>query len=33
MYIDDLDRINPPDAVAILESLKNVFDLLNVYLS
>ena len=27
VYIDDLDRINPPDAVAILELLKNVFDL------
>ena len=27
IYIDDLDRINPPDAVAILELLKNVFDL------
>ena len=27
IYIDDLDRINPPDAVAILELLKNIFDL------
>ena len=27
IYIDDLDRINPPDAVAILELLKNIFDI------
>lgn len=27
IYIDDLDRINPPSAVAILELLKNIFDL------
>ena len=32
IYIDDLDRINPPDAVAILELLKNIFDLKNVFL-
>ena len=26
-YIDDLDRIDPPIAVEILELLKNIFDL------
>ena len=26
-YIDDLDRIDPPVAVEILELLKNIFDL------
>lgn len=29
MYIDDLDRIDPPVAVEILELLKNIFDLKN----
>ncbi|WP_286334916.1 P-loop NTPase fold protein [Bacteroides caecimuris] len=29
LYIDDLDRINPPVAVEILELLKNIFDLKN----
>ena len=27
IYIDDLDRINPPNAVSLLELLKNVFDI------
>lgn len=27
LYIDDLDRIDPPVAVEILELLKNIFDL------
>ncbi|HAW21053.1 MAG TPA: hypothetical protein DCX14_12800 [Flavobacteriales bacterium] len=27
IYVDDLDRINPPDAVRILELLKNIFNL------
>jgi len=26
-FVDDLDRINPSDAVEVLESLKNIFDL------
>lgn len=26
IYVDDLDRIDPPDAVAILELLKNIFN-------
>ena len=26
-FIDDLDRINPVDAVEVLESLKNIFDI------
>ena len=26
VYVDDLDRIDPPDAVAILELLKNIFN-------
>ncbi len=26
-FIDDLDRINPKDAVEVLESLKNIFDI------
>lgn len=26
-FVDDLDRINPADAVEVLESLKNIFDL------
>lgn len=29
LYIDDLDRIDPPVAVEILELLKNIFDLEN----
>lgn len=29
LYIDDLDRIDPPVAVEILELLKNIFDLKN----
>ena len=29
IYIDDLDRIDPPDAVAVLELLKNIFDIKN----
>ena len=28
-FIDDLDRINPNDAVEVLEALKNIFDLNN----
>jgi len=28
-FIDDLDRINPTDAVEVLESLKNIFDINN----
>ena len=28
-FVDDLDRINPTDAVEVLESLKNIFDLQN----
>lgn len=28
-FVDDLDRINPSDAVEVLESLKNIFDLNN----
>lgn len=28
-FIDDLDRINPVDAVEVLESLKNIFDIHN----
>jgi len=28
-FIDDLDRINPTDAVEVLEALKNIFDLNN----
>jgi len=28
-FIDDLDRINPKDAVEVLESLKNIFDIHN----
>lgn len=28
-YIDDLDRIDPPVAVEILELLKNIFDIEN----
>ncbi len=27
IYVDDLDRIDPPDAVSILELLKNIFDI------
>ena len=27
VYVDDLDRIDPPDAVSILELLKNIFDI------
>lgn len=26
-FVDDLDRINPPDAVEVLEALKNMFDM------
>jgi ABC-type dipeptide/oligopeptide/nickel transport system ATPase subunit len=29
IYVDDLDRIDPPDAVAVLELLKNIFDIKN----
>jgi len=32
LYIDDLDRIDPPVAVEILELLKNIFDLKNCVL-
>ena len=28
-FVDDLDRINPSDAVEVLEALKNIFDLPN----
>lgn len=28
-FVDDLDRINPKDAVEVLEALKNIFDLPN----
>lgn len=28
-FVDDLDRINPTDAVEVLEALKNVFDIKN----
>lgn len=28
-FVDDLDRINPADAVEVLEALKNVFDISN----
>lgn len=28
-FVDDLDRINPADAVEVLEALKNIFDLPN----
>lgn len=28
-FVDDLDRINPTDAVEVLEALKNIFDLPN----
>ena len=28
-FVDDLDRINPPEAVQVLESLKNIFDFEN----
>ena len=29
IYVDDLDRIDPPEAVAVLELLKNIFDIKN----